>query len=94
MNNELYINQLLDEYIQHKLSRKDAAAELAQQGVPDAEFELDLHTAAVTALKQGMVLQQVKNVHQQFLQQSGLGFPAKKIDCLDAPGSSGFPHCS
>lgn len=69
MNNELYINQLLDEYIQHKLSRKDAAAELAQQGVPDAEFELDLHTAAVTALKQGMVLQQVKNVHQQFLQQ-------------------------
>ena len=69
MNNELYINQLLDEYIQYKLNRKDAVAELVQQGVPDAEFELDLHAAAVTALKQGTVLQQVKNVHQQYLQQ-------------------------
>jgi tetratricopeptide (TPR) repeat protein len=69
MNNELYINQLLDEYIQHKLSRQDAVTELVRQGVADAEFELDLHTVAVTALKQGSVMQQVKNIHQQFLQQ-------------------------
>jgi|JI6StandDraft_1071083.scaffolds.fasta_scaffold206217_1 tetratricopeptide (TPR) repeat protein len=69
MNNELYINQLLDEYIQGKLSRKDAVAELVQQGVADAAFELDLHKAAVTALRQGTVIKQVKNIHQHYAQQ-------------------------
>jgi len=68
MKNELYINQVLDEYVLNTLTRKDAEDELSKQGVNDVAYQLDLHQAAVIALRQVSVLQQVKNVHQQFLQ--------------------------
>lgn len=68
MNNELYIGQILDEYVLRKLTREEAVTELNRQGVSNAVYELELHLAAAVALRKGSVLQQVKNVHQQFLQ--------------------------
>jgi tetratricopeptide (TPR) repeat protein len=70
MNNELYINQLLDNYVQGKLTRENVIALLKEQGVSDAGYETDLHLAAVAAIQRNSVRLQVQNVHQRFLQSS------------------------
>lgn len=73
MKNELYIEQLLDDYLQQKLPRTDASLLLRQEGVADADTEIDLHHAAAIALQRYSLLQQVQNVHRQFSpQQNGV----------------------
>lgn len=69
MNNELYIEQLLDDYLQKKLPRTDTASLLQKQGIDDTETEIDLHHAAAITLQRYSVLQQVHSVHRHFLQQ-------------------------
>jgi tetratricopeptide (TPR) repeat protein len=72
MNEELYIEQLLDDCFQQKLSRPDAIALLEQKGVPYPENEIDLHHAAAISIQRYHIRRQVQNVHKHYLEQQSI----------------------
>lgn len=67
MSKELYIAQLLDDYLQQNLPRTDVILLLQKQGIEDAESTIDLHQAAVISLQRYSILKQVRKVHRNFL---------------------------
>jgi tetratricopeptide (TPR) repeat protein len=69
MKNELDIQQLLDDYLEQRLTRNEASVLLNEQGVENAETEIDLHHAAAICLQRYNILKQVQNVHSNFLQE-------------------------
>lgn len=80
MKDELYIEQILDDYLQQKLHRADATALLKSQGLADAESEIELHQAAAASIQRYNILRQVQNVHLQFWEQPG----NKELDRSDS----------
>lgn len=73
MNNELYIEQLLDDYLLQKKPLTDTAFLLQQQGIGDAVAEIELHQAAAISLQRYSIFKQVQSVHRHFLPtQSGI----------------------
>lgn len=67
MNNELYIDKILDDALKGTLAREEAGRLLQQENVADSENEIEMHFAAAVALQRHAVLMQVKNVHTQFV---------------------------
>ncbi|MGZ5247997.1 MAG: hypothetical protein ACXWCR_12890 [Flavitalea sp.] len=82
MRNEQYINDLLDEYLEQKKSRKDVIFLLQQHGVEDAAEEINLHHAATAALQRYNIIQQVNKVHLNFVQTSEIKLKGRNDSSL------------
>ena len=67
MNNNLHIENILDDLLTNKITRPEAAILLAQEGVTDSGFEIDLHLSGVNAISRYHVLNQVQAVHNKFI---------------------------
>ena len=67
MNSENIPEQSLDDYVQGKTSRDNLIRTLQNNNIANAEYEVDLHHAAVAALQRSEVYRQVSNVHQSFI---------------------------
>lgn len=66
MNNELYIDQLLDEYLSGKISLEEITGILHQRANIDVLGQIGLHQAAVVALQRSSVIKQVNSIHIQY----------------------------
>lgn len=70
MNNNLYIDELLDELVKGKITRQQAEPVLQQENIGDVDGEIELHRSAVIALQQYSVMMQVQQVHKYFISTS------------------------
>jgi tetratricopeptide (TPR) repeat protein len=71
MNRDEYIENVLEELAENKLSREKAEAMLTSVEVTDPAGEIDLHFAAAKAVQRYSVLTQVSNIHKEYAKAAG-----------------------
>lgn len=67
MQNELYIEEVLDSVVRDRLPESQAEFILREEQVSDPAKEISLHQAAATAVRRFAILAQVRAVHQEHL---------------------------
>ncbi len=66
MNKELYIHNLLNEFVSNRITKENAILALIENGIEHPEEEINAHLLAITALKRAGILKQVQKIHNEF----------------------------
>jgi TolA-binding protein len=71
MENEMYIEEVLDAVVKDRLPEAQAVFILRDQQVADAQGEITLHKAAASVVRMYAAQEQVRAIHQEYLQRLG-----------------------
>lgn len=86
MSNEIYLDQLLDDHLQGKISLTELKDLAGQETAASLEDVLALHRAAAIAIQRHAAMVQVKKVHEAFL--GALGSSAADPVAEQAPSGT------
>jgi tetratricopeptide (TPR) repeat protein len=67
MQNEHYIDEVLDAVVKNKLPETQAEFILREQQIPDVEATITLHRAAAAAVRRSAIQVQLQGVHREYL---------------------------
>ena len=70
MNNNIHIDKLLDDLLKGNLSLREVEQLMQLEAIADVAGEIDLHRFAAVALQRYSVLEQVQQVHKEYVEKA------------------------